>query len=131
MSTTCSARRRRGRSPRPERSSDARGGGAPCGRDTVDRRLRAGPRRVASGRGQRFGRTERMARAAADGRPAAEPSGPEDRAEVLRGIMADLRLAALPFIAQARVEETARHWLADGHLAEEDEDVAFALGEAL
>ena len=73
-----------------------------------------------------------MARAAADGRPAAEPSGPEDRAEVLRGIMADLRLAALTFVAQAKVEETARHWLADARLAEEGEDVvAFALGEAL
>jgi len=73
-----------------------------------------------------------MARAAADGRPAAEPSGPEDRAEVLRGIMADLRLEALTFVAQAKVEETARHWLADARLAEEDEDVAaFALGEAL
>jgi Protein of unknown function (DUF2786) len=73
-----------------------------------------------------------MARAAADGRPAAEPSGPEDRAEVLRGIMADLRFAALTFVAQAKVEETARHWLADARLAEEDEDVvAFALGEAL
>ena len=70
-----------------------------------------------------------MARAAADGRPAAEPSGPEDRAEVLRGIMADLRLAALTFVAQAKVEETARHWLADGRMAEEDEDVvAFAIG---
>ena len=46
--------------------------------------------------------------------------------------MADLRLAALPFVAQARVEETARHWLADGRMAGEDEDVAaFAIGEAL
>jgi hypothetical protein len=46
--------------------------------------------------------------------------------------MADLRLEALTFVAQARVEETARHWLADARLAEEDEDVvAFALGEAL
>ena len=46
--------------------------------------------------------------------------------------MADLRLAALPFVAQAKVEETARHWLADGRLAEVDEDVAaFAIGEAL
>jgi hypothetical protein len=73
-----------------------------------------------------------MARAAADRRPPAGASRPEDRAEVLRRIMADLRLEALTFVAQARVEETARHWLADGRLAEEDEDVvAFALGEAL
>ena len=73
-----------------------------------------------------------MARAAADRRPPAGASRSEDRAEVLRGIMADLRLAALPFVAQAKVEETARHWLADGRLAEVDEDVAaFAIGEAL
>ena len=73
-----------------------------------------------------------MARAAADGRPPVGASRPEDRAEVLRGIMADLRLAALPFVVQARVEETARHWLADGRMAGEDEDVAaFAIGEAL
>jgi hypothetical protein len=73
-----------------------------------------------------------MARAAADRRRSTSPASLEDRAEVLRGIMADLRLAALPFVAQAKVEETARHWLADARLAEEDEDVvAFALGEAL
>ena len=58
-----------------------------------------------------------MARAAADRRPPAGASRSEDRAEVLRGIMADLRLAALPFVAQAKIEETARHWLADGRLA--------------
>jgi len=73
-----------------------------------------------------------MARAAADRRPPAGASRPEDRAELLRGFMADLRLAALTFVAQAKVEETARHWLADARLAEEGEDVvAFALGEAL
>ena len=77
---------------------------------------------------------EAMARAAADRRPPAGTSRPEDRAEVLRQIMADLRLAALTFVAQARVEDTARHWLADARMAaeEEDEDVAaFVLGEAL
>src|SRR3954470_20840922 len=73
-----------------------------------------------------------MARAAANGRPPVGASRLEDRAEVLRRIMADLRLEALTFVAQARVREPARHWLADGRLAEEDEDVvAFALGEAL
>src|SRR3954471_22000750 len=107
-----------GRPARPGcRRRPAASGGIPAGRERP---------------GQRFGRTERMARAAADGRPAAEPSGPEDRAEILRAIMADLRLEALTFVAQAGVEETARHWLADARLAEEDEDVAaFALGEAL
>src|SRR3954451_23236120 len=99
------------------------------------RRRRAASGGIPAGRerpGQRFGRTERMARAAADGRPAAEPSGPEDRAEILRAIMADLRLEALTFVARAGVEEPARHWLADARLAEEGEDVvAFALGEAL
>src|SRR5689334_15770736 len=73
-----------------------------------------------------------MARAAADRRRSTGPVSAEERAEVLRGIMADLRLEALPFVARARVEGTARHWLADGRMAEEDEDVlAFALGEAL
>src|SRR4051794_37729320 len=72
-----------------------------------------------------------MARAAADGRPPVGASRPEDRAEALRRIMADLRLEALTFVAQARVEETARHWLADGRMAGGDEGVAaFAIGGA-
>ena len=72
-----------------------------------------------------------MARAAADRRPPAGASRPEDRAEVLRGIMADLRLAALPFVSQAKVEETARHWLAAGRMETEEGAAAFAIGQAL
>jgi hypothetical protein len=51
--------------------------------------------------------------------------------QVLRGFAADLRLAALPFVSQAKVEETVRHWLADGRRAGEDGELAAVEGEAI
>jgi hypothetical protein len=74
---------------------------------------------------------EAMARATADRRPEDGASALEERAKLQRGIMNELCLAAMPFVSQARLEETARHWLADGRLAHEEERGAAAVGAAL
>jgi hypothetical protein len=53
----------------------------------------------------------------------------EERAEILHGLMSELSLAAVRFVSQTRLEETARHWLADGRVGEER--TPFAIGEAM
>ncbi len=55
----------------------------------------------------------------------------EDRVEILSGLMADLCLAALPFVSQAKVDETARQWIASERIAEDEERAAEAIADAL
>ena len=72
-----------------------------------------------------------MARASAKG-PAGEGSASlEERAEILIGLMADLCLAALPFVSQTKVDETARQWLASERIAEDEAWAAEAVADAL
>ncbi len=72
-----------------------------------------------------------MARASAKG-PAGEGSASlEERAEVLIGLMTDLCLAAMPFVSQTRVDETARQWLASERIAEDEAWAAEAVADAL
>jgi len=71
-----------------------------------------------------------MGRAAAS-RPGAGRPSAEERALLLGGIISELCLAAARFVAQARVEETVRHWLAGGRVAEAGEDAAHAVTDAL
>ena len=50
-----------------------------------------------------------MARAAAGRRPPDGSSRLEERALLLHGLMSELCLAAVTFVSQAKLEETARH----------------------
>lgn len=75
-----------------------------------------------------------MARAAAARRrPAAGASSLEERAGLLQGLMSELCLAAVAFVSRAKLEETARHWLAGrrGVMDDEERGGAAAAGEAL
>jgi hypothetical protein len=45
--------------------------------------------------------------------------------------MNELCLAAMPFVSQAKLEETARHWLADGRIAHGEARGAAAVGATL
>lgn len=72
-----------------------------------------------------------MAPAAAGRRPPDPISSLEDRALLRHGLMSELYLAAVAFVAQARLHETVRHWLADGRAVDGGEHDAEAMGEAL
>lgn len=73
-----------------------------------------------------------MARAAANRRPPpVSPVSLEDRAELLRGLIGMLSLAAMRFVSQAKVDETVRHWLADGRVVHDKEHDVAAAGEVL
>jgi hypothetical protein len=72
-----------------------------------------------------------MARAAASRRPPDRISSLEDRALLLHGLMGELRLAAVTFVSQAKLQETVRHWLADSRVMDGEEHGATAMGEAL
>ena len=72
-----------------------------------------------------------MARAAANRRPPVSPWSLEDHAELLRGLMGTLSLAAMQFVSQAKVDETARHWLANGRVAQDEDRAASAIADAL
>ena len=54
-----------------------------------------------------------------------------ERAEILRGLMSELCLMAVPFVPQTKLQETARHWLADSRVTDDDERAPVAVGEAL
>jgi len=45
--------------------------------------------------------------------------------------MGTLSLAAMQFVSQAKVDETARHWLADGRVAQDEDRAASAIADAL
>jgi hypothetical protein len=45
--------------------------------------------------------------------------------------MGTLSLAAMQFVPQAKVDETARHWLADGRVAQDEDRAASAIADAL
>lgn len=72
-----------------------------------------------------------MARATAGGRPEGGVSPLEGRAGLLRGIMSELCLTAVPFLPRAKLEETVRHWLAGGCRAQGEGHDAAAVGVAL
>jgi Protein of unknown function (DUF2786) len=72
-----------------------------------------------------------MARAAASRQPPDGSSSLEERAELLHGLMSELCLAAVTFVAQAKLEDTARHWLADSRVKDDEERGPVAVGEAL
>ena len=72
-----------------------------------------------------------MARAAADGRPPTGRMGLEERAELLRGMMGALSLAAAQFVPRAKIEDTARHWLAGGRIGPDEGRADEAIGDAL
>ncbi len=72
-----------------------------------------------------------MARAAANRRPTVSPLSLEDRAELLRGLIGTLSLAAMQFVSQAKVDETVRHWLAGGRAMYDKEHDVAAIGEVL
>ena len=73
-----------------------------------------------------------MARAAANRRPPpVSPVSLEDRAELLRGLIGMLSLAAMQFVSQAKVDETVRRWLADGRVVHDKEQDVAAVGEVL
>ena len=72
-----------------------------------------------------------MARAAAGRRPADGSSSLEERALLLHGLMSELCLAAVTFVSQAKLEETARHWLADSRVKDDEERGPATVDEAL
>ncbi len=72
-----------------------------------------------------------MARAAADGRPPTGRMGLEERADLLRGLMGELSLAAVQFVPRAKIEETPRHWLAGGRIGRDEGRADDAIGDAL
>ena len=73
-----------------------------------------------------------MARAAANRRlPPVSLVSLDDRAELLRGLIGMLSLAAMQFVSQAKVNETVRHWLADGRAVHDKEHDVAAVGEVL
>ena len=72
-----------------------------------------------------------MARAAADGRPPTGRMGLEERAELLRGMMGELSLAAAQFVPRAKIEDTARHWLAGGRIGPDEGRADEAIADAL
>jgi len=72
-----------------------------------------------------------MARAAASRRPPDGSSSLEERALLLRGLMSELCLTAVPFVSQVKLEETVRHWLAGSRVRDDEERGAVAVGEAL
>ena len=72
-----------------------------------------------------------MARAAASRLPPTGPSSLEERVLRLHGHMSELCLAAVTFVSQAKIEETARHWLADSRVMDDEERGAVAVAEAL
>ena len=76
-------------------------------------------------------RDEVMARAAASRRPPDGSSSLEERALLLRGLMSELCLTAVPFGPQVKLEETVQHWLAGSRIEDDEERGAVAVGEAL
>jgi hypothetical protein len=72
-----------------------------------------------------------MARAAASRRPPDGSSSLEERALLLRGLMSELCLTAVPFVSQVKLEETVQHWLAGSRVKDDEERGAVAVGEAL
>ena len=76
-------------------------------------------------------REEAMARAAASRRPPDGSSSLEERALLLRGLMSELCLTAVPFVSQVKLEETVQHWLAGSRVKDDEERGAVAVGEAL
>ena len=72
-----------------------------------------------------------MARAAASRLPPTGPSSLEERVLCLHGHMSELCLAAVTFVSQAKIQETARHWLADSRVMDDEERGAVAVAEAL
>ena len=76
-------------------------------------------------------REEVMARAAASRRPPDGSSSLEERALLLRGLMSELCLTAVPFVSQVKLEETVQHWLAGSRAKDDEKRGAGAVGEAL
>jgi hypothetical protein len=72
-----------------------------------------------------------MARAAVDERQPTGGMGLEERAEILRGMMGDLSLAAVKFVPRAKVDDTTRRWLAGGQIGRDEERADDAIGDAL
>ena len=73
-----------------------------------------------------------MGRAAASTRPPpVSPSNLEDHAELLRGLIGTLSVAAMAFVSQAKVDETVRHWLADRRAVDNMEHDVAALEEVV
>jgi hypothetical protein len=57
--------------------------------------------------------------------------GLEERAELLRGMMGELSLAAVQFVPRAKIEETSRHWLAGERIGQNEKHVEEAISDAL
>src|SRR5262245_60994730 len=93
--------------------------------------VREVPALVYAGGRRPGGRNAAMARAASRRRPPDGSSSLEERAELLHGLMSELCHAAVTFVSQAKLEETARHWLADSRIKDDEEHGAAAVGEAL
>ena len=60
-----------------------------------------------------------MARAAASRRPPDGSSSLEERALLMRGLMSELCLTAVPFVSQVKLEETVQHWLAGSRVKDD------------
>ena len=72
-----------------------------------------------------------MARAQASPGPSEGSSSLGERAQLLHGLMSELCLLAVPFVSQARLQETVRHWIADSRVMDDDERGPIAVEQAL